>query len=209
MTSESAERIEALLAKPYPTTGDAEEFCNRARLEGYRSVVVPSSLVEVAYDFVADEGLKVCCLVGYPFGSSAADAKRFETELAADAGAHEIELVPSTSKLVEANYQEVLREIRDVVEAADERPVRVSIELLLWSDEHLGEIVRMILDSGAQYISTSIAPPLKRAVNAEDVQKLRGLAGPSFGIKVGGLKEVTEELDPLIAAGADRFGLLV
>jgi deoxyribose-phosphate aldolase len=205
---ELAARVEALLAKPYPTTRDMEAFCNHARLQGYRSVVVASSFVELCYDFVADDEMKVCCLVGYPFGQSEADVKRYEVELAAEAMAHEIELVPSISKLMEGKYAEVLREIRDVVEAAEERPVRVSIDSALWSEVQLGEVIRMVLDSGAQYLSTSVAPALKGPVTEAEVQKLRELVGVSFGLKIGGLKSL-DAADQVLIAGADRIGLLV
>lgn len=208
MTVENAARVESLLAKPYPTWKEVETFCNDARLAGYRSVVMPSSLVDVAYESLADEGLKVGCLIGYPFGQSAADVKRYEVEAAVDAGAHEIELVPSIASIVEGRYGEVLREIRDVVEAADERPVKVAIEMSLWSEVQLAEIAKMVLDSGAQFVSTSVAPALRRPVTKEDVEKLRELLGASFGLKVGGLKEA-KAAEELLAAGASVVGLLV
>jgi deoxyribose-phosphate aldolase len=207
MTADVSSRVELLLAKPYPTAKDVEAHCSKARVNGYRSVVVSSSLVELAYDFVADEGVKICCLVGYPFGQSDPDVKRYEVEAAVDYGAHEIELVPSIAGLVEGNYKQVLREIRDVVAAADERQVRVSIEYLLWTEQQLREIVSMVLDSGAQYISTSVAPPLGRELCVDDVRQLRELTGPGFGIKVGGRKEI-EMSAQHIDAGADRIGLL-
>jgi deoxyribose-phosphate aldolase len=207
MTADVSSRVELLLAKPYPTAKDVDAHCSKARVNGCRSVVVSSSLVELAYDFVADEGVKVCCLVGYPFGQTDSDVKRYEVETAVDYGAHEIELVPSIARLVEGHYNQVLREIRDAVAAADERHVRVSIDHSLWSEEQLREIVSMVLDSGAQYISTSVAPPLGRELSADDVRKLRELTGPSFGIKVGGRKDL-ETATQFIEAGADRIGLL-
>lgn len=208
MRVETAGRIESLLAKPYPTRMEIDAFCNDARLSGYRAVMVPSSVVDLAYDLLAEEGLKVSCLVGYPFGQSAADAKRYEVEVAVDAGVHEIELVPSIAWLIEGRYSEVLREIRDVVEAADERPVKVAIEYSLWSPEQLDEIVRMLLDSGARFLSTSVAPPLLAEVTKEDVERIRNLIGPSFGLKIGGIKD-SERAVELLEAGADAVGLLV
>ena len=173
MSRESAEsvagRVEALLAKPYPTAKDVDALCNHVRRQGYRSVVVPSSVVEQCYELVADEEMKVCCLVGYPFGQSDPDVKRYEVEIAVDALAHEIELVPSISKVLEGKFAEVLREIRDVVEAADERPVRVNIESALWTEAQLSEVIGLVLDSGAQFLSTSVAPPLKAAVSEAEV----------------------------------------
>jgi len=207
MTNDLSSRVELLLAKPYPTRKDVEAHCNKARAENYRSVTVASSLVELAYDLVADEGVKVSCLVGYPFGQSDADVKRYEVEAAIDFGAHEIELVPSIGRLVEGDYQSVLREIRDVVTAADERSVRVSIEYPIWSEEQLTEIVAMVLDSGAHFISTSVAPPLGREQSVDVVHKLRSLAGANFGLKVGGVKEGGDLLS-FMQAGANRIGLL-
>jgi deoxyribose-phosphate aldolase len=207
MTPDMASRVELLLAKPYPTGKDLEAHCSQARLQGYRSVTVPSSLVELAYDTVAESGVKVCCLIGYPFGQSDPDAKRYECELAVDFGAHEIELVPSIARLAEENYNAVLREIRDIVATADERSVRVSIEQLLWSDEQLREIVSMVFDSGAQYITTSVAPPLGRALTVADVENLRNVVGAGFGLKVGGLR-TAESVAEFVSAGADRIGVL-
>ena len=207
MTNELSSRVELLLAKPYPTRKDVETHCDKARALNYRSVTVASSLVELAYDLVADEGLKVSCLVGYPFGQSEADVKRYEVEAAIDFGAQEIELVPSIARLIEGDYQFVLREIRDVVAATDERSVRVSIEYSMWSEKQLSEIVAMVLDSGAHFISTSVAPPLGRDQSVEDLKKLRSLAGKEFGLKVGGLKEGADIL-PFLQAGANRIGLL-
>ena len=200
-------RIELLLAKPYPTRADLEAHCNKARLNHYRSVTVASSLVEAAYDLVADEGIKICCLVGYPFGQSDPDVKRYEVEAAIDFGAHEIELVPSIARLVENDYKSVLREVRDIASAADERPVRVSIEHSLWEEKQLSQIVAMVLDSGAQYLTTSVAPPVGRDLKPEDVRKLRDLVGTEFGLKVGGRKSV-EDAPSFVSAGANRIGLL-
>ena len=208
MTDDLASRIELLLAKPYPTGKDLEAHCQQARLNRYRSVVVPSALVEQASDFLGEDGVKVCCLIGYPFGQSDPDVKRYECEVAVDFGAHEIELVPSIARLAEGNYKYVLREIRDIVATADERSVRVSIEQSLWPNDKLGEIVQIILDSGAQYLSTSVAPPLGQELLVSDVEKCRSLAGAGFGLKVGGLREGTR-VEEFITAGADRIGLLI
>jgi deoxyribose-phosphate aldolase len=207
MTNDLSSRVELLLAKPYPTRKDVEAHCNKARIQNYRSVTVPSSLVELAYELIADEGLKVSCLVGYPFGQSDPDVKRYEVEAAIDFGAHEIELVPSIARLMEGDYQRVLREIRDIVASADERSVRVSVEYALWTEKQLTEIVALILDSGSQFITTSIAPSVGRELTTKDIQKLRSLVGQEFGLKMGGLREGADYL-AIVEAGANLVGLL-
>ena len=205
MSLELNRRVEALIAKPYPSRADLEKHCQRAREEGYRAIVIPSSLAEAAYELLEGSAVQISCVIGFPFGSADADVKRFETEAAVDFGAHEIELVPTISRLADGDYKFVLREIRDVVEAAEERPVKLVIESHLWNENELASIVQMALDSGAQFLSTSIALQGRHA-SPEAVKKLIELAGPDFGLKVGGFKTLAGA-EEVIAAGASRIGL--
>jgi deoxyribose-phosphate aldolase len=205
MSDELKGRVEYMLARPYPTRKDLEGHCREAIAERYRSILVPSSLASAAYELLEGSNVKLGCVIGFPFGSADPDAKRFETEVAVDSGTHEIELVPSIGKLVENDYKYVLREIRDIVEAADERPVKVVIESHLWSHDQLSAILEMILDSDAHFVSTTIALQGRHA-SPEAVGFLRELTGPKFGIKVAGLKAL-DGAEELVSAGADRIGL--
>ena len=199
-------RVEYLLAKPYPTLKDLENHVRQAKVEAYRAIVVPSGLIERACELIGDSELKIACTIGYPFGTMDPDVKRFETEAAIDFGAHEIELVPNLAALAEDRYKKVLREIRDVAEAADERPLKVVIESHLWNETQLVKIAEMVLESGAQFLSTSIALQGRHA-SGEAVQHLRELLGPDFGLKVGGFSNLDGSEKELLDAGADRIGL--
>ncbi len=196
-----------MIARPYPTRKDLEEHCRAAREEGYRAILVPTSLANHAYEILDGSEVKVATAIGFPFGSSDADAKRFEVETAVDCGAHEIELVPNIARLIEGDFKYVLREIRDIVEAADERPVKVVIESHLWPEAQLASVVQLVLDSGAQFLATTIALQGRHA-SPEAVRHLRELAGDEFGIKVSGLNNLAGA-EELISAGADRIGLSV
>ena len=199
------ERVDYLLAKPYPTARDLEQHCETAKREAYHAILVPGSLAARAYELLVGNGVKLACAIGFPFGSSDPDTKRFETEVAVDFGAHEIELVPTLGQLLDDHFKAVLREIRDVVEAADERPVKVVIESHLWSETQLEHIAEMILDSGAHFLSTSIALQGRHS-SPEAIQHLRELIGPDFGLKVAGLKTL-EGAEELVRSGANRIGL--
>lgn len=205
MNADLSGRIESMLARPYPTRKALEDHCREAQMAAYRAVVVPSSGTALAYEILEGSEVKVITAIGFPFGSSDSDAKRFETEVAVDAGTHEIELVPNIAQLIDADYKSVLREIRDIVAASDERPVKVVIESHLWLEAQLTNIVDMVLDSGAQFLSTTMALQGQHA-SPEAVQHLRELVGLEFGIKVAGLK-LADGAEELISAGADRIGL--
>ena len=177
MSSVYSARIEHVLPTPFGLRAEVEHLCAEARTEGYRAVVVPSSRVAEAYEAIEGSSVKVSCLIGFPLGWSDPDAKRYEIEAAVDAGAHEIEYVPSLARLKEQQYPAVLRELRDAAEACDERPLKVLVEASLWSLEELEDIVKTVLDSGAKYLSTGFLSSLDQLVQTRD------LAGDGFGLK--------------------------
>jgi deoxyribose-phosphate aldolase len=156
---------------------EVERLCAEAKSERYRAVVVPSSRVAEAYEAVEGSEVKVSCLIGFPLGWSDPDAKRFEIEVAVDSGAHEIEYVPSLARLKERQYAAVLRELRDAADACDERPLKVLIEASLWAEAELEEVVKIVLDSGAKFVSTGLTGSL------ETIERVRKIAGESFGVK--------------------------
>ena len=128
-------RIDHTLARPDATRQDLEQLCAAARAQGFHSVCVSSSRVELACSLVENSEVKVTGLVGFPLGAADADAKRYETEVAVDHGAQEIETVLNIGRLKDGDHRYVLRELRDIAEAADERPVKVILEASLLTSE--------------------------------------------------------------------------
>jgi deoxyribose-phosphate aldolase len=166
-------KVELVFAGELARRDEVKKLCDRAVREAVRSIAVPSGAIVLAQHFLGESEVKISCRVGFPGGASDTDVKRYETEFAIDAGAHEIEFVPSLARIADGDYSGVLREIRDVVEAADERIVKVAIESERWSDGVLREILQVVLDSGAQFVCAS---------DPEQVSLLRELCGPKFGI---------------------------
>src|SRR5207244_241109 len=137
-----------------------------------------------AYALLEDSEIKVIGLVGFPFGASDADVKRYETEVAIDHGAHEIEMVVNLGRLKEGDSSYVLRELRDIAEDADERPVSVSLETSLLTPEEKHLACVLALDSGVHFVSTGTG--LNAAATVADVQSLRAAVGDKFGVKASG-----------------------
>jgi deoxyribose-phosphate aldolase len=175
MTSQIHHLVELVLDVTLPTRLDVEKLCSRAVDQKFRGIAVPSSVLLGAQHYLDEKNVRISCRIGFPFGTADSDVKRYEAELAVDAGAHEIEFIPSLAKIIDEDYSGVLREIRDVVEAADDRPVKVFVRPELWQLPVLKEILQLVLDSGAQYVSAS---------SADQVRVLRDLCGPKFGILV-------------------------
>jgi deoxyribose-phosphate aldolase len=202
---EIASFIEHTLLKPDATAEDIRTLCAEARTHRFHAVCVNGGWVTLARDQLEETTIQVVSTVGFPLGAMDSDVKRFETEAAIDAGAQEIDMVLHIGRLKDNDARYVLREIRDVVEAADERPVKVIIETGLLSREEKLRACEWILDSGARFVKTSTG--FSRAgATAEDVQLLRRAVGEKFGVKASGGIRDTQTALALIEAGANRIG---
>ena len=202
---ELARFIDHTLLKPEAMAKDIEQLCAEARTHQFYAVCVNSSHVALARDRLEDSEVKVASTVGFPLGAMESDVKRFETEAAIDAGAHEIDVVLNIGWLREGRDTHLLRELRDIVEAADERPVKVIIESALLTREEKIRACEMIVEAGARFVKTSTGFG-KSGATIEDIKLLRETVGPKFGVKAsGGIRDTATALT-IIEAGATRIG---
>jgi len=200
-----ARYIDHTLLKPEASLTEIERLCADAREHGFYAVCVNGSRVVQARHFLEDSDVKVATVVGFPLGATDADSKRFETESAVDNGAQEIDVVINIGRLKDGDDGYVLRELRDVAEAADERPVKVILETCLLSDDEKVRACRLALDCGAQFVKTSTGFGTGGAT-IEDVKLLRQTVGPDFGVKAaGGIRNALTAV-AMIEAGATRLG---
>ena len=203
--AELSKFIDHTLLKAEATAADIDKLCREARQHQFYAVCVNGSRVELARTFLEESEVKVAAVVGFPLGAMDSDVKRFETEAAIDAGAHEIDMVLNVGRLKEGDDKYVLRELRDVVEAADERIVKVIIETALLNRDEKTRACALILASGAHFVKTSTGFSTGGAT-IDDVRLLRERVGDAFGIKAsGGIRDAAGAL-AMIEAGATRLG---
>lgn len=200
-----ARYIDHTLLRADASAKDIERLCAEARQHGFHSVCVNTSRLVLAAHCLEDSGVKLAVTVGFPLGAMDADAKRYETELAIDLGAQEIDVVMNVGAFKEGEHARVLRELRDVAEAAEDRPVKVIIEACLLTHEEKIAAAKLILDSGARFVKTSTGFSTGGAT-LDDVRLLRETVGPDFGVKAaGGIRDAAMAL-AMIEAGANRLG---
>jgi deoxyribose-phosphate aldolase len=166
---------------------------------------VNGSWVTQARHFLDGSDVKVATVVGFPLGATDSDTKRYETEAAIDNGAQEFDVVINIGRLKDGDDEYVVRELRDVVDAADERPVKVIIETCLLTSTEKIRACRIVLDAGAQFVKTSTGFSTGGAT-VEDVKLLREIVGEKFGVKAAGGIRDTQTALAMIEAGADRLG---
>ncbi len=203
--SQLASTVELTLFAPDATRADIEKLCAEARANHFHGVCVNGSHIELARALVEESGVQVMALVDFPFGAADADAKRYAIEIAVDQGAHEVDYVINFGRLKQGDRAFVLREMRDIVEAADERPVKAIVEAYRLTQEEKILVCQLALDAGVQFLSTATDFHSPTA-SPEDVRLLNQALGGQIGVKaVGGICN-TREAAALIDAGAKRIG---
>jgi deoxyribose-phosphate aldolase len=204
-SAQLAAYIDHTLLKPDASPAQIEQLCAEAREHRFFSVCVNGSWVAAARHFLDGSDVKVASVVGFPLGATSSDVKRYETEVAIDDGAHEIDVVLNVARLKAGEDKYVLRELIDVVEAADERTVKVILETCLLNDAEKIRACKLVVESGAHFVKTSTGFSTAGATIA-DVKLMRETVGPKFGVKAsGGVRDAQTAL-AMIAAGATRLG---
>src|SRR6266480_3428081 len=98
---ELARFFDHTLLKADATAADIAKLCDEARRHGFYGVCVNGAWIEHARSLLEDIDIKVVGVVGFPLGASSGDVKRYETEVAIDEGAHEIDVVINIGRLKE------------------------------------------------------------------------------------------------------------
>jgi deoxyribose-phosphate aldolase len=203
---ELATKTDLAFWKPVVTPTEFAAFCAAARTRKVRAVGVNGSRVLPAAAGLEDSPLQLIALVGFPLGTGDSDVKRYETEVAIDFGAQEIELVLNLDHLKNANAKALLREIHDVVEAADERPVCAVLETRALTRAEIVKVSGLLSDSGLKTVSTGTDFWPDSRVDADDIKAIRDQLEPRIAIKAVGNIRDAETAQSLLAAGATRIG---
>lgn len=203
--AELARAIDHTLLKADATARDIEKLCAEAREHQFHSVCVNSSRIELCRHLLDDTDVKVAAVIGFPLGATDSDVKRFEVEAAVDSGAHELDVVINIGRVRDGDWAYVRRELFDLVEAADERPVKVILETCLLNDDEKRQACAIVVESGAQFVKTSTGFSTGGAT-LDDVRLMRAAVGPKFGVKASGGIRDTATAVAMMIAGATRLG---
>jgi deoxyribose-phosphate aldolase len=202
-----AQMIDHTLLKPDATQEQIAQLCFEARKYGFVSVCINPTWVELSAKLLDGSPVKVCTVIGFPLGATAPEVKAFETRVAIEKGASEIDMVINVGALKARDLDLVARDIRGVVTAAHERAaiVKVIIEAILLTDEEKTIACLLSKEAGADFVKTSTGFASGGAT-VHDVELMRKVVGPEMGVKAAGGVRTYEDAENMIKAGASRIG---
>lgn len=184
---------------------DVVRYCKEAREYDFMSVCVNSCHVKTVKKELEGSDVKVCCVVGFPLGAMATEAKAFETKYCVDNGADEIDMVINIGALKDKDYDLVRRDIEEVVKAANGKVVKVIIETCLLDEEEKKKACEIAKVAKADFVKTSTGFSTGGA-KVEDIKLMKSVVGDELKVKASGGVRTKEDAINMIDAGASRIG---
>jgi deoxyribose-phosphate aldolase len=199
--------IDHTILKPDATRADVVKVCREARQYGFASVCVNPYWVPVVSAELAGSAVKVCTVIGFPFGATSTEAKVAESAVALRAGATELDMVINVGALRSGDQETVKLDIQAVASAAHDAGaiVKVILETALLDDNQKAVGCTLAKLAGADFVKTSTGfGPAGASVH--DVALMRAVVGPEMGVKASGGIRTLDDLRAMTAAGATRIG---
>lgn len=200
-----AKYIDHTNLKATATQKDIVKLCGEAIEHRFRAVCVNSQWVNMAKQQLDGSGIKIAAVVGFPLGANHLAVKVYESQVAADRGARELDIVWNIGKFKEGKYLQVMKELQEIVDTAHIRGVlvKVIVETCYLSYDEMVKAHQVVKDSGAFCIKTSTGAGPEGA-KYSTVKTWKGLG--NLKIKAsGGIKSYQQALN-FIEVGADIIG---
>jgi deoxyribose-phosphate aldolase len=222
---ELAKMIDHSLLHPTMTDQELEDGCKLAAKYEVASVCIKPYAVKRAVELLKDTDVLVGCVIGFPHGNSATESKRFETELAWQDGADEIDMVINIGKALSGDWDYVGRDIKAVCDEAHRHGAKVKVifenDYLasggagLSSDDFKRKLCQIAEQAGADWVKTSTGYGFIKGPDGQysykgatehDLKLMRASCSPKVQVKAAG---GVRDLDGLILVrdlGATRCG---
>lgn len=200
--------IEHTLLKPDATKEELKKLLDEASENKFLGICINPCNISFSKEYLKNLDVKIVTVVGFPLGSNKYEAKAYETKLAVQDGADEIDMVMNVGLLKDKDYQTVQRDIEAVRVFCPNKVLKVIIETDLLTKEEIETACKLCIAAKADFVKTSTGF-VKNGVGAkvEDVELMYKLVSP-FGLQVkasGGIRDKQKAID-LIKAGATRLG---
>lgn len=202
-----ASLIDHTILKPETTAAQVRKLCEEALRYKFASACVNPVFVPLVAEMLRGSSVKVCTVAGFPLGATTTDAKVFEAQEAMQHGAQEIDMVMNVGALKSGDDAAVEEDIRRVADACHRGSAicKVILENCLLTDEEKVRACKIAVRAGADYVKTSTGFNAGGAT-VDDIALMRATVGPKIGVKASGGIRTLEDLQRMVAAGANRIG---
>ena len=197
--------IDHTLLKQNAVKEDFIKLCKEAKQYQFKTVCVNGSRVPLVAELLKGSGVGVCATIGFPLGAMSTASKAFEAAQCIQDGANEIDMVLNVGKLLDGDYEYVVKDIAAVKQAIGQHTLKVIIEACLLNDEQKVMATQAVIDAKADFVKTSTGFSTHGATK-EDVALLKSVAKDIIEVKAAGGVRSYEDVMAMLEAGATRIG---
>jgi deoxyribose-phosphate aldolase len=202
-----ARMLDLSCVKTTSNRNDIIELVENAKSYHVGQVSVMQSFIPLVKQLLTSQDeIKLVGNVSFPSGSDSTSLKVAQAKEMVLGGCNEIDMVMNIGKLRSEDYSEVEEDVRAVVDAAGELPVKVIIEMAYLTTKEIEKACEICISSGADFVKTGTgwAP---RGTTVEDVKLIKSIVGNRIKIKAsGGIREL-DSLIEMYQYGVTRFGV--
>ncbi|WP_330463258.1 deoxyribose-phosphate aldolase [Metamycoplasma gateae] len=187
------------------TTKDIDKLIEEAKKYNFKSVCIAPSYIKYAKEQLKETDVLICTVIGFPLGYNVTSVKVFETKIALEHGADEIDMVMNVGRFKDKQYEYVLNEIKAIKEVCGNKVLKVIVETALLTNEEIAKATEIVLQSGADFIKTSTGFSY-RGATFDDVKIMKEIAKDDLLIKASGGIKSSEDALKMVELGASRLG---
>jgi deoxyribose-phosphate aldolase len=188
--------------------GEAEirDLVASAKQEHFVAVHVLPCWVPFLKGLLAGSGILIGAPVGFPGGAHRTEIKAAEALLLVEDGVQEMDMMLNVGKLRSGEDRYCEDDIRAVVQAAGDVPVKVILEVHYLDHEQLKRACGAAIRAGAAYVKTATGWAASGAT-LEVVQFITSFVGSAIKVKAAGSIRSLDTLVAMRAMGVARFGI--
>lgn len=215
---ELAKMIDHSILHPTMTDEDLRRECEVAKKYHVASVCVKPYAVKQATEVLKGSDVLVGCVIGFPAGNSATEVKVFETEMACNDGAVEIDMVVNIGKVLQGDWDYTEKEIAAVTQTCHKNGaiVKVIFETdYVTKQEYIIRLCEICTKVGADYVKTSTGFGFVKGGDGKysyegatipNLELMKKSVGPNVKVKAAGGVRSLAGLLAVQKAGCSRCG---
>lgn len=204
----------------HPTFDDnkLERECKVALDHDVASVCVKPYAVKRAAELLKGSDVAVGCVIGFPHGNSSINVKVFETEIAIQDGATEIDMVINIGKALQKDWDYIEEELSAVVAVTKRNRAILKVIFendYMPDDSYIIKLCELCTKTGCDYVKTSSGFGFVKQPNGdynykgatiEHLTLMRKHSGPDVKVKAaGGVRDLDYFLE-VMKTGTTRVG---
>jgi len=200
--------IDHTLLSPIATNEQIKKHCQEAIEHEFAAVCIPPFYIDLAQRELKGSKVKICTVIGFPFGYDHVATKIDAITRAIDAGADELDIVINLPAVKNGNWDLIENEIDSYTTATKlkrGKVLKLILETAYLNSKELENLCNLCVKYNVDFAKTSTGYAPKGA-DVKDVIAMKGFLGDAVQIKASGGIKTKKAANELIKAGATRLG---